>query len=89
VFTLFSRNLRGEVNNNKKDKIMAVILYLCAVGLYLIYKWATATYDFFEKQGIHFRKPVPFFGTNAGMLFQKQTFIEALTDWYDEFKNEK
>lgn len=68
---------------------MAVILYLCAIGLYLIYKWAVSTFDYFEKQGIAFRKPVPLFGTNSNMITRRQAFTESLNDMYYEFPNEK
>jgi hypothetical protein len=68
---------------------MALILYLVALSLYLIYKWATSTYDFFEKQGVKFRKPVPMFGTNANIITRKKPFTDILDDWYYEFTNEK
>lgn len=68
---------------------MSLILYLVPLVLYLIYKWTISTFDFFEKQGIAFRKPVPLFGTNANFIFQKKAFTENLDIWYDEFKNEK
>lgn len=52
---------------------MALILYLGVLALYLIYKWATSTYDYFEKQGIPFRKPVPLLGTNSKYYHKKNS----------------
>lgn len=68
---------------------MAFVLYLCAFALYLAYKWATSTFDFFEKQGIPFRKPVPLFGTNANIVTKQRSFSESLSAWYKEFRYEK
>jgi hypothetical protein len=68
---------------------MSFWLYLIPVALYLLYKWATSTYDYFEKQGIAFRKPIPLLGTNSNMITRRQTFTDALDSWYKEFPNEK
>lgn len=68
---------------------MALILYLCAFALYLFYKWTVSTFDYFEKQGIPFRKPVPLLGTNSNIITRKKPFTEALTESYNEFRYEK
>lgn len=68
---------------------MAVILYLIAFGIYLLYKWSISTFDYFEKQGIPFRKPWPLLGTNTNMITRKYAFNEAIQLTYSEFKNHK
>lgn len=67
---------------------MLVILFLILLA-YLFYKWSTATYDFFEKQGIPFRKPIALFGTNLNAITNKKVMTEELQDIYYEFENEK
>ena len=66
-----------------------LILFLLAILAYLIYKWSISTYDFFEKQGIPFRKPAPFFGVSSSLFFEKKPFTEIFKTWYYEFENEK
>ena len=66
-----------------------LLIFLITVLIYIIYKWSTFTYDFFEKQGIPFRKPLPLFGSNINMLLKKKPFIDVLKEWYNEFENEK
>lgn len=69
---------------------MAFILYLIPIAIYLFYKWATANYDFFEKQGIACdKKPLPFLGSNFLLLFKKKPMVTTLMDFYKEFKHEK
>ncbi|XP_070502406.1 probable cytochrome P450 9f2 [Chironomus tepperi] len=68
---------------------MLLFITLLVVLVYVIYKWSTSTYDFFEKQGIPYRQPLPLFGTNINMLLKKKPFIDVLKEWYNEFENEK
>jgi hypothetical protein len=68
---------------------MALIWFVIAVAIYLFYKWSTSTFDYFEKLGIPFRKPLPLLGTNSNMFFDRKNFMEVLDMWYYEFKNEK
>lgn len=68
---------------------MALILYLIPIALYLFYKWATKNYDYFEKQGIPFMKPLPLLGSNYAIFFKKQPMVQTMIEQYSEFKNEK
>jgi cytochrome P450 family 9 len=68
---------------------MGLILYLLPVALYLFYKWATARYDYFEKQGIVFHKPLPLLGSDFGLLFKKIPFVDSLMLNYNLHKNDK
>ena len=66
-----------------------LLLFLLAILVYFFYKWSTSTYDFFEKQGIPYRKPVPLFGTFASIFLRKTPFNEIIDEWFYEFENEK
>lgn len=68
---------------------MAVVFYLFALGIYMLVKWSVSTFDFFKKQGIAYRKPVPFFGTNANIIWNKKSLNDNLDEWYNEFPDEK
>jgi hypothetical protein len=68
---------------------MSLIVFLVSVALYLFYKWATATYDFFEKQGVPFNRPLPLLGSEFGVLLKKQPFVASLTNNYNKYKNDK
>jgi cytochrome P450 family 9 len=68
---------------------MGLFLYLIPVALYLIYKWATAKFDFFEKQGIPFIKPLPLVGSNSELFFKKQSFVKSFMDNYNKYKSGK
>lgn len=52
-----------------------------------IYKWAYDGYDSFEKLGIKYIKPIPFFGTNWKLFARKVTVREFLKDVYYEHPN--
>lgn len=60
-----------------------------AIIAFLFYKWATANYDFFEKRGIPFAKPVFLLGSNKHMFINKKSMMDAVVGWYNEMKHEK
>ncbi|KAL7019935.1 hypothetical protein ACKWTF_011309 [Chironomus riparius] len=66
-----------------------VFLFLLTVLVFFIFKWSTSSFDFFRKQGIPYRKPVPFFGTYSNVFMKLKPFNEILHDWFYEFENEK
>lgn len=68
---------------------MSVLLYLAIIGIYFLYKWSIATYDFFEKQGIRSRKPLPLFGSQLFFIIRVKSIIDIVTEWYNEFQDEK
>lgn len=68
---------------------MVVFLFLSAIVLYVIYKWSISTFDYFEKQGIPFRKPVPLLGTQGNFVTRKKAFVDAIQETYYEYRNEK
>jgi cytochrome P450 family 9 len=68
---------------------MGLILYLIPVALYFFYKWATAKYDYFEKQGIVYSKPLPLLGSDFGLFFKKIPFVESFMNNYNMYDGEK
>lgn len=68
---------------------MGLFLYLIPIAIYLFYKWATANYDFFEKQEVAFIKPIPFFGSNFSLFFKKKPLVDTMLEEYHRFENEK
>ncbi|CAO1431140.1 unnamed protein product [Diamesa serratosioi] len=68
---------------------MGLVLYLVFGVVYLFYKWATSTYDYFEKRGLPFRKPVPLFGNNFKVISRKISMMDYLQMICSEFKDEK
>ncbi|CAO1441584.1 unnamed protein product [Diamesa hyperborea] len=69
---------------------MVVILIVLIVGaFYLFYKWSTSTYDYFEKRGMVFSKPLMLVGSSINMFTQKESLAETINNWYKEFRNEK
>lgn len=71
------------------DKSEMTTLLLIGLLVYLLYKWSTSTFDFFEKQGIPFRKPLPLVGNNGSMFLKSVSILDNLDAWYKEFPNEK
>lgn len=67
------------------------MLVYCVIvaALYLFYKWVTANYDYFEKKGVPFAKPVFLFGSNINMIFNKLSLPEVVEKWYNELKHER
>lgn len=67
-----------------------MIVYCAIAALaYLFYKWVIQNYDYFEKRGVAFAKPVFLFGSNINMFFNKKAIPEIVEDWYEDLKNEK
>jgi hypothetical protein len=66
--------------------IFWIILLVVA---FLLYKWGTSTFDYFEKRGIPYNKPLPFVGSRIGMLLRNSSAVDFLMEIYDEFKDEK
>lgn len=49
-----------------------------------IYKWAYDGYDLFEKIGLKYIKPIPFFGTNWKLFARKVTVRDFVFDAYNQ-----
>lgn len=62
---------------------------LIGVIIYFIYRWSITDFDYFEKKGILFQRPVPFFGNFGGLLFGTKNFHEIILSPYNEFKHKR
>ncbi|KAH8284787.1 hypothetical protein KR054_000960 [Drosophila jambulina] len=68
--------------------VLEICLALLGIGL-LIYKWSTASFDTFEKRGLHFEKPYPFVGNMAGSFLQRASFQKELSEFYNRTRHHK
>ena len=68
---------------------MGLVMYLVIGIVYLFYKWATSTFDYFEKRGLSFKKPLPLFGNNMNVITRTMAMTDYLESIYREFKDEK
>ncbi|KAH8409757.1 hypothetical protein KR222_004897, partial [Zaprionus bogoriensis] len=60
------------------------VLALFVVLLLLAYRWSVANYNFFKVRGIPYNKPYPLVGSNAKLLFGKQSNFNLAIDLYNE-----
>ncbi|KXJ75238.1 hypothetical protein RP20_CCG012089 [Aedes albopictus] len=68
----------------------AFLLVTSLLGaLVLLYRYATAFADYFDRRGIRYRKPTFLLGNFGPILFQRATPVANLTDLYREFEGEK
>ncbi|KAG5670375.1 hypothetical protein PVAND_000645 [Polypedilum vanderplanki] len=67
--------------------IYLIIIWVVIFLGYFIYKKATKNAKFFEKQGVPFKKPLPFVGNSLRLLMKKENMIESLMDYYEKFKH--
>ena len=62
-------------------------LSIAAIFAYLIYRFSTATFDYWKNRGIPYLKPTPAFG-NTRQMFFKKSFAEQFKEFYDAFDGE-
>lgn len=63
--------------------IVVAIVWICSK----IYQWAYKGYDYFEKIGVKYIKPIPFFGTNWKLFARKITVRDFVINAYNEHPN--
>ncbi|XP_011193596.2 probable cytochrome P450 9f2 [Zeugodacus cucurbitae] len=61
-------------------------LILGSILLYLFYRWATQNFDFFEKRGIPYDKPVPVFGSLIDITLRRGSIFYTIKDLYNKNK---
>uniref|UniRef100_A0A182P2T6 Uncharacterized protein n=1 Tax=Anopheles epiroticus TaxID=199890 RepID=A0A182P2T6_9DIPT len=61
------------------------LLWALPVVLYLLYRWSTATYDYFEKRNIPYVKPIPFFGQVWSFFSQEKHAVDVASEGYYMF----
>ncbi|KAL7031685.1 hypothetical protein ACKWTF_007101 [Chironomus riparius] len=72
-------------------KVISIMLYLVLILaiIYLIYKWGTNTFDYFEKRGIKYNKPLFLVGSRLSILLKNSSMVDSVQKTYKEFRNEK
>ncbi|CAK9800911.1 Cytochrome P450 6k1 [Anthophora plagiata] len=63
--------------------------FLLGLFLGILYCFLTSTYDFWEKQGVPFRKPTILFGNFAPMLLFRKSLPEGIMEMYKWFKDKR
>lgn len=53
-----------------------------------VYRWSTATFDFFRQRDVRCSRPWPLVGNLATMLTGRQTSVEIAVELYERFKHE-
>jgi hypothetical protein len=59
------------------------------VFLWLAYKWSVDNFDYYEKLGLPFEKPLPLFGNMFNIIFQKESMVSIAGRNYKNFKDSK
>ncbi|XP_055539818.1 probable cytochrome P450 9f2 [Wyeomyia smithii] len=62
-----------------------MLLLLLALVVYLVYRWSVATFDYFEKRGVPFVKPLPLVGNLWPVIRRKQHPVDAAILGYEKF----
>ncbi|KAH8388331.1 hypothetical protein KR093_004285 [Drosophila rubida] len=62
------------------------LLALFVVALLLVYRWSTASFNFFKQRGIPYNKPYPLVGSKGKIIFGKQSNFNLIIDLYNEGK---
>ncbi|XP_055381428.1 uncharacterized protein LOC129612011 [Condylostylus longicornis] len=72
-----------------RNKMIFEIIVGVLIIVFLIYKWLTLNYEYFEKLGIPYVKPKIFMGSFYGFVFKKESFRDEFLRTYNDFKNYK
>lgn len=66
-------------------------LIILGTILYILYRYGTSTYDYWEKRGVdHIKAYLPFLGSNGERMFWKrQTMMEGMWAIYNAFPGQK
>lgn len=66
-----------------------MFLLIVIALVWLIYKWSVSNFDYFEKLGVQFDKPLPLFGNMLNIALQKESMLYVSQRSYDKFKKSK
>lgn len=66
-----------------------MLLVLVPLILWLFYRWLVKDLDYFEKLGVPFEKPLPFFGNMLDFVLQKKSLVQLMGKKSLKFKNAK
>ncbi|KAJ6649589.1 putative cytochrome P450 9f2 [Pseudolycoriella hygida] len=68
---------------------MWVLLCAIVVIIFLVEKYLSREYDYFEKKGIPFAKPRFIVGSRSDFVLRNKSILEVMKDFYNEFRNDK
>lgn len=68
---------------------VSIALALLSVAIYLLYRWSTATYDYFEKRGVPFVKPFPLIGGMLTILSGSNSVVDCISQGYLRFRESR
>lgn len=68
---------------------MFLILGIVAVVLFLLYIYGTVNFDYWEKRGVIYEKPIPYFGNFKPVYFQQTNPTDFFQNLYKKYPNEK
>ncbi|XP_037032229.1 cytochrome P450 9e2-like [Bradysia coprophila] len=66
-----------------------MFLWIVLVLLYLLYKWSTASHDYFRKRGIQFEEPLPLAGNLLNMVLGRESIVDITKRSYYNFEGSK
>jgi len=66
-------------------------VFICAIVaiIFLVHKFLSREYDYFEKKGIPFNKPKFIIGSRMDFIVRNKSLLAVMQDFYNEFRNEK
>lgn len=60
-------------------------IILLSIALFIFYKWATASFDYFEKIGLPYDKPFPLFGGQKDIILRRISMYDSVNNLYKRF----
>lgn len=68
-----------------------MLVLLCAVVtiIFLLHKFLSREYGYFEAKGIPYSKPMFIVGSRKDFLLRNKSLLTVMKDFYDEFPNDK
>jgi hypothetical protein len=65
-----------------------IILFVLVI-FWLVYKWSVETFDYYDKIGIPYEKPMPLVGNMWKLVTQKESFVDITRESYRKFKKSR
>lgn len=68
-----------------------MLVFLCAIIaiIFLVHKFLSREYDYFEKKGIPFSKPTFIVGSRTDFIRRNKSILTVMKEFYDEFRDDK
>lgn len=68
-----------------------MLVFICAIVaiIFLVHKYLSREYGYFETKGIPFSKPTFIVGSRKDFIFRNKSPLTVMRDFYNEFPNDK